>query len=844
MTEPHLKPSRPSRKRWTDALVADVRFAVRYFARHKATTVIIVAVLALGTGANTMIFSLFQSQFLRPAPAMPDLPEHVRIWAQERPTPTAAWSERGLSHAEVLALGERSDILQGVTAWMEEEVIIGAADSAGARAVQAQFVSPNYFAVVGVGMVAGLGLRPDAGDAPDHSAVISHLMAEELFRDAARAVGQRVLVNQVPVEIVGVAPPRFQGAMRNMDEPALWMPLSLRATVDGVTPRWLFETEMLTAVARLAPGASADLATAFARQVVVNALPDSAARVGLARTAEVKGLQAPPPGSAGREQWLIFALVITIGGVILLVAWMNVGSLMVAAAVGRRHEIAVRLSLGASRLRLLRQLVTESTLLALAGGALGLLMAFWLLTWNQKTEIDGVDIIPDAGTMLFVLLMAIATGIVFGLSPALHATRGAVAGALRDSGAGASSRSRLQRVFVVAQIALSQPLLVLLGTTLSLVISDYRPHAEEMSRHVITVGFRPIATAGEGQRADAVERLMPRIAERPEVLAVAHAASGFDVRGITRPPLVVTLPDSAPPQVILNLEGAAPGWFTLVDVPLILGRDVALADTAAPDRPLVIGSDLARELWGDANPIGRTLESPALPDHDQDSTRFTVVGVYDATARLPGMTFGGYAVSGGMENSVRRAFTAYGKEWRHDQILVRTRAPAEPFLPTLQRFLLEAAPLLPVTGVRTIAQIDANEHAITMRVGALAGAGGALALLLASLGLYGVVSLAVRQRTREIGIRIAVGAQPMQVARMFLNSGVRVSLVGLAIGLPLSVAMLKIALTQGAIIAPGVNPYLIGAVIAGVLLAVASAATWVPARRAARVDPATALRSD
>jgi putative ABC transport system permease protein len=277
---------------------------------------------------------------------------------------------------------------------------------------------------------------------------------------------------------------------------------------------------------------------------------------------------------------------------------------------------------------------------------------------------------------------------------------------------------------------------------------------------------------------------------------------------------------------------------------VILGRDVALADTAAAGMPVVIGSDLARAMWGDANPLGRSIASPPLPDMDQDSLRMTVVGVYDATFRLPGMAWGGGPVSGSLSEGYLRVYTAHGKQWLKDKLLVRTRAPAEPFVTELQRFVRDAAPALPLTGARTLARIDEEEYQITLRVAALAGVGGGLAMLLASLGLYGVVSLAVRQRTREIGIRIAVGAHPMQVARMFLRSGVRVSLVALAIGLPLSVAVLKIAISQGQVIAPGVNPYLIGAVIAAMLVGVAAVATWLPARRAAEVDPATTLRAD
>jgi len=217
----------------------------------------------------------------------------------------------------------------------------------------------------------------------------------------------------------------------------------------------------------------------------------------------------------------------------------------------------------------------------------------------------------------------------------------------------------------------------------------------------------------------------------------------------------------------------------------------------------------------------------------------TVVGVYDATRRLPGMTWGGDIATG---SQPMRVFTAHGKQWRHDAILVRTGGPAAAALQGLQRFLRAAAPSLPMTSMLTLQQMDDRAYAQTVREVAMAVAGGALALLLASLGLYGVVALAVRQRTREIGIRIAVGAEPMRVARMFLASGVRASLIALALGLPLSIAGLEIGISQGLMVAPDVNPYLVGAVIAVLLLAVASTATWLPARRAALVDPARTLR--
>jgi hypothetical protein len=220
-------------------LLGDVRFALRYFSRHKATTAIIVTVIALGTGANTLIFSTFQAQFLRPAPAVPNDKSHARIWTEERGTRSAQWQRRGFSRPELTAIAERHEIFRDVAAWTEDEVVLDGGDSTGARGVGAQFVTRNFFGVLGVRLSAGQGLLQNNGSAPDLTAVMSYTMAEQLYRDPTAAIGRRIMVNDVPVHIVGVAPPRFQGAMRGMDEPALWLPMSGRSDIARVSPRWL-----------------------------------------------------------------------------------------------------------------------------------------------------------------------------------------------------------------------------------------------------------------------------------------------------------------------------------------------------------------------------------------------------------------------------------------------------------------------------------------------------------------------------------------------------------------------------------------------------------------------------
>jgi predicted permease len=827
---------------WLTALLGDLRFALRYFARHKATVAIIVVVLALGTGANTMIFSVFQSQFIRPAPGVPDDASHARIWGQQRDTRLAAWRHRGFTYPELQALAQHTDAFREVAGWTSDDVSF-AADSGAARVMAAQYVTPNFFATLGVQLIAGQGLSRFArqpADLPDRTAVIAEAVAGQLYSAAASAIGRTILVNEVPLRIVGVAPRGFQGAAKNMGAVALWIPLSARADIARVPPRWIEDEASLSLVARLDPEASHRQASALATQVAAGTLPDSAARVGMSRTAHVQDMNAPSP-AARRQLMKMFAAAAGVGLLILLVGWMNVSSLMVAAAVARRHEIAVRLSMGASRGRILRQLVTESTVLAVGGGLLGLLFAWWTLSYAWADA--GLDATPDAATFAFTLLFAVATGILFGLSPALHATRGQLADAMRDSKAGSAGRARLQRVFVGAQIMLSQPLLVLLGVMISLVIYVFEPHAPTMSGNVIKVEFQPLQrTGGPGQRREAVDSLVPRIAQRPEVRSVMHEALPFEARNvhavIPSEARDLQVRDSA--LILTQLVGAPPGWFALVDIPILLGRDVSWKDTASAERAVVIGSNLARKLWGDANPIGRRLLSPARRGTEQDSIALTVVGVYDASHRLTDAAW-----EGEHGDSTPHLITAHGKRWRENEVLVRTHGPAEAFLPDLQRYVREQSPSLAVIGMQTLAQIDAAEYSQSLQVSAMFAAGGMVALLLASLGLYGVVSLAVQQRTREIGIRIAVGGRPRAVARMFLASGVKVGAMGLMLGLPLSMAALKFAKAQGAIDdAPGVNVGVIGGVITLLLLVVAAAAAWLPARRAARVDPASTLRVD
>lgn len=811
---------------WVEAFAGDIRFALRYFARHRVTVAIIVAVLALGTGTNTLVFTGLRSVFFRPPAGMTYDADQARLWATERVSKQARWNLREFTYAELTTLAARRDIFTEVTGFASQDVVVGGRDGTEARVSTAHFVTSNFFSSLRIPLEAGQGFAPVADErgSPDLRTVISHKMAIALFGDPAAAIGRSVLVNDVLLRVIGVAPPRFQGALRDPDGwPAFWIPLSARALAGRWPQRWLNEIPTLTVITRLAPGASRDEATTVVRQLVNSTMPDSAARVGMARNAFAFGLREVPPGDEREDLILIIGLMGLGGILVLLIGWMNVSSLMVAAAVARRHEIAVRLSLGASRRRVLRQLITESTMLSLAGGTLGLALAWAALVW-VRSQVGGIDLDPDIGTFVFALGLAILTGVVFGLSPALHATRGAVAEAIRDSGAGTTSQSRLQRTFVAAQIALSQPLLVVLGATLSAAIVGYRPFSLELRRHMVAVDFRAL----DSKVADSLPQFL---VQHPDVIGAAPYPASID-QGWIVPPVGK--------RAIVELKGGAPGFLSLAGIPIVAGRDVSLADTVgAKAIPVVIGSDFAKAVWGNASPIGRVIGPPELRNMNDAEMTMTVVGVFDAAQRMPGTSF-----SAPKETATFRAFTARGKHWERERVLVRTRPAGQPMIDELRQLIRSRAPSVPITKIMTYEQIDASNYQDAIFTSLLMGACGIFALLLSSLGLYGVVSLAVQQRTREIGIRIAVGANPGRVTTMFLKSGVKVCAFALLIGLPLSMLALRMAEGEGLVIGEGINVWLIGAGIAVLLVGVAAGATWIPARRASRVNPALTLRAD
>jgi predicted permease len=805
--------------RFVEALFTDIRFAVRYFARKPLMAATIIIVLALGIGANSALVTVIQSFTMRPAPGMPKDPRHVRVWGLAQPK-GAEWYDRKLSYAEVVELSTRKESFDKVGAAYFDAVVVNLEGQNAPRTQRTAFVTPDYWSAAGV-FVTGPGFAAPQPGVADMAAVLSYVLAEEMFGAPDKAVGKTIIVNDRQVRIAGVAPPRFEGPIVDHDRSTVWLPVSTLVPIRGESPRWVDESRFAT-FARLAPGVPRAQATATARAVVARFMPDSVTAKGEKRSAEVLSMAGQFPAVLDEAEDMImgFSAIGLVALLILGVACTNVSSLLVAAAVGRRHEIAVRLSMGAPRSRVLRQLVTESAILSLTGAAFGLLVNWWLTTWLQSKV--QAELVPDVLTISFTVVFAIVTGILFGLSPALHATRAGVATVLRESGAGATGKSKLQGGFVVAQIVFSQPLLLLIAITLTNVNGEYQPEVS-VSDRVVTASFPTNSggTAGWGYYP-AVDTLAQRLRQQPGVVAVVPEAATFARRMAT---------NAAGVHIPVNLEATAPGYFALLDVPIVLGRDVSLEDSLSRDYAVVMASDRAREFFGDANPIGQRLPSFSTLQGSRDSASLLVVGVFDArhaTTREAGPRF----------------YTATRMAWRADVLLIRTAGPALTFATTFQSLVRSLAPGLPVQKVSTLAQVAESHRREAFQLSVAAASGGALALGLASIGLFAVVALGVGQRRREIGIRIALGGKPLRVAASFFVSGLRLCFLGVLIGLPISLGVVKYFTSVAVGELPEMSMTLVGLSIAAVMLAVASAATWFPARRAASVNPTLALRAD
>src|SRR5688572_9142792 len=457
----------------------------------------------------------------RPAPGVRRDVELVRLRGMWRPADDPNWWPRRFSYPELRRMAETRGVFSAVAGWTMSSAVVDVPGTIDGATARVYFVTDDYFRITELRPTYGPGLPRDysAGTEDLHVAVISHGMWRGVFAEDS-VMGRTVTVNGTPVRIVGVAPPRFTGLTTSTDRPVLWMPLPARATVmrpSGASAHALssIDSTLFDAAGRLQPAVSPASATAAVRvvasQAVAGMTPDTA-RARRVYDADVVWLRGTTEVSESDMTAIatVWGIVTTL---LLLVVCANAGALVVSAGVARRREISVRLSLGASRARLVRQLLTESTLLALMGGALALILFWSIVNAVGRRFPDAYWLQPDAPTVILTMCVAVGTGLLFGLTPALHATRQSVSAVLKGAETGATGRSRLQQSFVVAQVALTQPLLLLIAGMIGSIVMHERPQIRD-PEHVLrlTIDVRSIA-GSQGEKGLALERLSRRLAE-------------------------------------------------------------------------------------------------------------------------------------------------------------------------------------------------------------------------------------------------------------------------------------------------------------------------------------------
>lgn len=823
------------RVRLADALtrdtVADVRSAGRQFARHPLVAMTMVVVLALGIGFSAAVF-VFVSSLVSGVPAgVPRDPSVVRVRGIDRSGEAGRTIGREFSYQEYQVYAQQADTFANVAAWTSVDVVLGG--GGGAPSLQsgaASFVTADYFAVLGVHPVVGAGLPAASDDGePVLAGVISHIAWDRLFDRASDIVGRRLDVNGTAISIVGVAPPAFAGARTGGSAMRVWLPLNARPVIQPSAGS--NDDAVFGIVARLQSGVGLEQATSAVETLDARFQPAGAIEGRPGRSADVVALLAgnyfPPsgeaPGIAGR------IVTVSIPVLVLLITCTNVGTLLTGLSIGRRREIAVRLSLGARRRRVVRQLLTETALVAILGGALGLLVVWIVLSIVDASVVMAIPIVPDWRAAVFTLAVAIGVAVVFGLSPSLNATRVPLSSVMRESDV-TVTRSRLQVGLVIAQIALTQPVLISMASALLHLRGDLQEQTSLVAAdRILEVHFNtnPRYGALDERREESLQRVGVRLMSLPGVEAVVPQEAGygwleFSVHQSDRAADAEGHDEAGPSA---NVAAAPPGHFALMGTPVSRGRDFVDNDVVSPGA-IIVTAPLAHRLWGTADPVGRRLVAGRSSLRGWPGV-LTVVGVVGD---------GGRADVGD-----ERVFIPHVGTTGH--FLLRTAEPAERMVPTIRATALAEAPEAPIVSVRTLAAVEAAALASTTRGIMAAGGIGLLGLLLAAIGLYATVALAVRQRVREIGIRAALGASRTRIVWGFVMRGLRASVIGLTIGLVLSIVAVRVVASIDG--EPPPSGLLgLSALVALFVVSVAVLAAWLPARRAAHLDPLDALRLD
>lgn len=807
-------------------LLQDIRYGLRTMFKSPGLVLVVGLSIGLGSGLNITIFSLINAILLRPLPVIARQEQLVELY-----TSSPGLRFGAVSYPDYADYRDNNQVFSDLIA--QRVTPVSLSSGGNNQIVAGAIVSGNYFTGLGVNPLLGRPFSPEEDRTPNSYpvAVISHSLWQRAFGGDPQIVGKSVVVNSQSFNVIGVAPEGFIGTTVGL-APDIWFPLMMQARVlpgsDRLTDRG---ARWLNVIGRVKPGVSNEQAEA-GMQAVVSRLAQEypVTNKGTSPTAVRLG-----EGSVGIRKNMsgVLLLLMAVVALVLLIACFNVANLMLARALARHKEIGLRQALGATRMRLVQQLLTESVLFSLFGGAVGLLVAYvstkLLLNLIPPTSIPVVfDLSLNERVFVFALLVSVLTGIIFGLAPAIQTTKADLLPSLKDDGAGQQGykKSRLRSLLVVGQVAISLVLLICAGLFLRSLQNAQNSNPgfepEKLAAVSTDVGLQGYDPEG-GQRY--YQQLAERLGKLPGV-ETGSLANAVPLSGGGQQQISVQIPGyEPPPDTILAIDynTIGPNFFQVMSIPFVQGRDFADFDTKAAAGVCIINETMARRFWPGANPVGQHLSLAG------GKTPLEVVGVvkdskYYNLKEDPRP----YLYLPFLQNYESR-MTAF----------IKTPGDAAAVLPAVRREV-EAldksmpAKVMTMRDALGVVLIQQKLAAVLLSIFSL------LALALATVGLYAVMAYSVSKRTREIGIRMALGAQRGDVLKLILRQGMILTVIGLGVGLAASFALTRFF----AKLLYGVSPtdFATFAVITLFQVAVALLASYIPARRATRVDPLHALK--
>ena len=805
------------------SLLQDLRYGARTLWKNPGFTLIAVVTLSLGIGANTAIFTVVNAALLRGLPYR--APE--RLVHLFETTPQKAFAQREFSYPDYQDY-QRSQAFEGLGAYTGGGGILTGRGEP--QRIFAPAVSANFFSVLGVEPLLGRTFR-EGEDKPgaERVTVLTYGMWRRVFGGDPGVLGQTLTVSNNQYTVVGVLPPSFQFALRQAD---LWLPY--QPTPNQLSRRFMHGTNL---IGRLRPGVSLEQAnaeTSAITQRIAEEHKESHAGTLLLLTP----LQEQVTGSVKPA---LLALLAAVGFVLLMVC-ANVASLLLARSLARQKEIALRAALGATRVRIIRQLLTEATLLSSLGGLGGLLVAglgldalMAALPQNQLAAMPFFETLRlDPGILMFALALALLTGLVFGLAPALQASRLDLQGALKDGGraSGGVAGQRLRSALVGSEIALAVVLLVGAGLMMKSLLRLMQVNLGFDPTNVLTMTVvLPAGKYTDPNRMVAYyQQAQERLAALPGVTGVG-AVSQLPLQPGNTTRFIVEGEPAPPPgqETEANIRVASANYFQALGIPLAQGRNFAESDKADATRVAIINQSLAEKLFGGRSAVGRRLLFPSFPNQSVE-----IVGVV------------GDVKTTGLDQAVRPVlyypFTQNASIATN--LVLRAKADAAAVANAARSECRALEPDVAIFNVQTMETLIAQTPAAFMRRAPawLTGIFAGVALLLAALGVYGVVSYSVSQRTREIGVRMALGARGADILKLVLRQGLSLTLIGVATGTVAALALTR--WLDSLLYEVSARDPLTFALVIGALTLVALLACYIPARRAAKVEPVVSLRHE